>query len=132
METAAREIVWTEELSVGHRTLDGQHKGLIRLINHFGHDRLDPQQMAASIEGLIGYAARHFAAEERFILKSAPHLLEHQIDCHARFIETAYDFAHRFHGGEGEELREKVYAFLCDWLVGHIMDEDQQYNPKRG
>ena len=132
MGPAAREIVWSDTLSVGHRTLDGQHKGLIRLINHFGHDRLTPEQMAGSIEKLIAYAARHFNAEETFIQKSAPQLLEHQIECHAQFIETAYDFAHRFHEGEGEALRAEVHGFLCDWLISHIMEEDQQYNPKRG
>jgi len=131
MEAATREIVWSDNLSVGHRTLDGQHKGLIRLINHFGHDRLTPDQMAHSIEGLIAYAARHFNAEEKFIQRSAPDLLDHQIECHSRFIETAYDFAHRFHEGEGEDLRARVHAFLCDWLISHILEEDQQYNPKR-
>jgi hemerythrin len=131
MTAEARDIVWTEDLSVGHRTLDGQHKELIRLINHFGRGELGSEQMAESIEALIAYAARHFNAEEKFIQGSAPHLLAHQIECHAQFIETAYDFAHRFHEGEGEDLRKRVHAFLCDWLVGHILEEDQQYNPKR-
>lgn len=132
MTAETREIVWTDSLSVGHRTLDGQHKGLIRLINRFGRDELTPERMAESIEGLIAYAARHFNAEEKFIQGSAPHLLGHQIECHAQFIETAYDFAHRFHEGEGEDLRQRVHAFLCDWLISHILEEDQQYNPKRG
>lgn len=124
-------IAWTDDLSVGHRKLDGQHKGLIRLINRFGQDRLTSPEMAESLQGLIGYAARHFNDEESYILRNAPELLDHQVECHSRFIETAYDFAHRFEEGEGEALRANVYSFLCDWLIGHIREEDQQYNKAR-
>jgi hemerythrin len=124
-------ITWSDDLSVGHRIMDAQHKGLISLINRFGADQLTPAEMGSGLEALIAYAAKHFNAEEKFIMRAAPEILGHQIECHAKFIETAYDFAHRFHAGEGEALRDKVYAFLCDWLIRHIREEDQQYNKKK-
>jgi hemerythrin len=128
MTAQTREIGWSDDLSVGHRKLDAQHKGLIRLINRFGSASLDQAGLAGSIEALIAYAARHFNDEEKYIMRSAPELLTHQVECHAQFIETAYDFAHRFHDGEGAALRATVHDFLCQWLIRHIREEDQQYN----
>ncbi len=76
MSVEANLIVWTDDLSVGHKKLDGQHKGLIRLINHFGRDTLTQAQMAKQLNGLIAYAARHFNDEENFIMRKAPSLLD--------------------------------------------------------
>jgi len=131
MDKSAEQITWSDDLSVGHRRLDGQHKGLIRLINRFGQDTLSQSEMTELLDGLIAYAAKHFSDEESYIMRKAPGLLTHQIDCHADFIEKAHDFAHRFHEGEGEVLRQEVYGFLCHWLIQHIREEDQQYNPTR-
>ena len=128
MTAKTSQVTWSDDLSVGHKKQDGQHKGLIRLINHFGNDALSQDQMAEKLDGLIAYAARHFTDEENFIMRKAPELLTHQVECHAEFIEKAYDFAHRFNEGEGETLRQEVYTFLCGWLISHIREEDQQYN----
>ena len=40
MSEQAQRIAWTDDLSVGHKKLDEQHKGLIRLINDFGRGDL--------------------------------------------------------------------------------------------
>jgi len=130
MSVNAQQVAWSDDLSVGHKKLDGQHKGLIRLINHFGNDALTQDKMAEKLDGLIAYAARHFTDEENYILRKTPELLTHQVECHSDFIEKAYDFAHRFNEGEGETLRQEVYTFLCEWLIRHIREEDQQYNKK--
>ena len=132
MASVVQGIVWQDDLSVGNAKLDGQHKGLIALINSFGQDNLTQDQLSAGMEGLIAYAARHFNDEEDFIMANAVDLLAHQVDCHARFIEKAYEFASRFSDGEGLDLRNDVYTFLCDWLIDHIREEDQKYNPNRG
>lgn len=128
MDGQTQNIIWSDDLSVGHKKLDGQHKGLIKLINHFGKDDLSPSELGKRIEGLITYAARHFTDEENYIMRKAPDLLAHQIECHAVFIEQAYGFAHRFHAGAEDSLRQEVHEFLCNWLIKHIREEDQQYN----
>ena len=122
------QMVWTDSLSVGNTRLDGQHRSLIRLINHFGKDKLTTAQMADKLNGLITYAAKHFNFEETIIMRRAPDILNHHTDCHAQFIEQAYGFVQRFNEGSGEDLRADVYDFLCQWLLKHIQVEDQQYN----
>ena len=128
MGSKVQQIVWSDDLSVGNEQLDGQHKGLIRLINGFGGDTLSQADLAQNLEGLISYAAHHFNDEEDFIMNNVPNLLSHQVECHANFIEKAYEFASRFNEGEGEDLRQDVYVYLCEWLLLHIREEDQQYN----
>ena len=131
MGSKTQQIVWTDDLSVGNDQLDGQHKGLIKLINGFGGDELSADDLAENLEKLIAYAAHHFNDEEDFIMENAADLLSNQAECHANFIEKAYEFASRFSEGEGEDLRQDVYAYLCEWLISHIREEDQQYNPTR-
>ena len=131
MAEKTEKFAWSDDLSVGHKKLDAQHKGLIKLINAFGQDAMSQMEMGKRLEGLIAYAARHFNDEESFIMRKAPGLLTHQIESHATFIEKAYDFAHRFNEGAGDDLRQEVYGFLCDWLAHHIREEDQLYNPSR-
>lgn len=129
--TATTELAWSTELSVGVDALDAQHRGLIHLINRFGREPIEMEEMAALLEKVIAYAARHFNDEEDWLLANAPHLLEHQIECHCRFITQAYEFADRFQCGEDVELRDRVHSFLCDWLQRHIREEDQRYCPAR-
>ena len=130
MTSKAAQIVWDDALSVGHKKLDGQHKGLIRLINDFGCSDLTEEKMAGKLDGLIAYAARHFHDEEDFIMRKAPGILSKQMESHAGFIEKAYEFTHRFNlEEEAAALRQDVYDFLCDWLMKHIKEEDQEYNP---
>ena len=124
-----QQFAWSDDLSVGHKKLDGQHKGLIKLINAFGQGTLSYAKMGQQLEALIAYAARHFTDEENFIMRKAPALLTHQVECHATFIEKAYEFAHRFHESANEDLRIEIYEFLCGWLMHHIREEDQQYKP---
>ena len=122
------EIQWSDNLSVGHEQMDFQHKSLIDLINGFGRNCLSPIEMAFNLNGLIAYAARHFADEEEFLLTHAPQLLLSQVNSHAQFIEKSYDFAKRFGEADDESLRQQVYEYLCEWLLCHIQCEDQQYN----
>jgi hemerythrin len=121
-------FAWSDDLSVGHKKLDGQHKGLIKLINDFGQGAMPQSEMGTKLDAVIAYAARHFNDEEDYVMRKAPELLSQQAESHGAFIEKAYDFAHRFHDGEGDELRQDVYQFLSHWLVLHIQQEDQQYN----
>jgi len=127
MVVATNRMEWTDDLSVGHKKLDGQHKGLIRLINRFGNAVLNREELAELVNAVIAYAARHFTDEENYIMRKAPALLDKQIKQHAEFIEVAYDFADRFNQGSGDRLRQEIYIFLCDWLLHHIREEDRQY-----
>jgi hemerythrin len=132
MTELVQQIEWSDDLSVGNKKLDGQHKSLIRLINEFGSRDLTSEKMADELDGVIAYAAKHFNAEETVILRKAPEILAHHIELHSAFIEKAYEFADRFNHGEGEALRRDVHAFLCRWLIEHIRTEDQQYNKAPG
>ena len=128
MNVGTQQIEWTDELSVGVENLDNQHKWLIDLINNFGQRAISPASLIENLGGVIDYAAKHFNDEEAYLKIHAADLLPHQIDCHAKFIKQSYDFALRLSNGEGDDLRQDIYSFLCDWLIRHIQEEDQQYH----
>jgi hemerythrin len=120
-------ISWTEELSVGVAELDDQHKRLVDLINVLAGPQLPPDQLAEAAQATVEYAARHFNDEESHILDAAPELVGEHFELHARFIEVAYDFLHRLAEGRADGLQAEMFAYLSDWLIHHIRDEDRKY-----
>jgi hemerythrin len=124
-------LTWTEDLSVGVRRLDEDHKKLIAMINELhagllaGHGN---EVLGVVLRQLASYTVEHFQREE------------------AWFDETGYPGA-AAHRREHEALKAKVMAeigkfqagsaglgmetlnFLRDWLQHHIRQSDQAYGP---
>lgn len=123
-------IAWSEDLSVGHQKLDAQHKRLINIINELGSVDADGETLLAALKRLLEYAAHHFRDEEEYIIRAAPHLIEHHFGMHSCFIEKMHDFSQQFLDGDNSTLRQEVYSYLCGWLIEHIRDEDSQYKPR--
>ena len=123
-------MTWTNEMSVGVRVLDEDHKKIVAMINELheamragrGGDVLD-----RILDRLVKYTVEHFAREERF------------------FAQTSYPDASKHHK-QHEELRSRVAAiqresakggganltidtmnFLTSWLANHILGSDRQY-----
>ncbi|MBI1390241.1 MAG: bacteriohemerythrin [bacterium] len=122
---------WDDSMSVKNKTLDDQHKRLIALVNKL-FDALKQNKgksiLGGIIDELIDYTRTHFKNEERIMAQGGyPKLESHQKQHHA-FTEKALDLQTRFHRGE-LVLSQEVLDFLKDWLINHIMKQDQQYAP---
>ena len=123
---------WTEEMSVGVKAIDDDHKKLIDMLNQL-NDGILAGQTAASlesvIEGLLRYTKYHFAREERLFTETgypsgAAHKAEH--DMLARRVSN---LQMRFEAGQSFQLSMEAMEFLKNWLTDHIMGSDQQYGP---
>jgi hemerythrin len=125
-------MTWTEEMSVGVKSLDDDHKRLIELLNEL-HDGIQAgqanQALEGVIDGLVRYTRFHFAREEKLFAEagfpeSAAHKAEHDM-----LSRRALNLQARFENGQSQQLSLEAMEFLKNWLTEHIMGSDQKYGP---
>jgi hemerythrin len=123
---------WTEDMSVGVKVIDDDHKKLIGMLNEL-NDGIRADKTGASlesvIEGLLRYTKYHFAREERFFAKTGyPGGSAHKAEQRSAG-EACGEFADAFETGQSRILSTEAMEFLKNWLTDHIMGSDQQYGP---
>ena len=120
---------WTADLSVGIKSIDLQHKVLIKYINELDaaqKNNSERSELARIIAGLVDYTIRHFQYEEHLFKQynypdAEAHKKEHEeltksvIDFQTKFAQCDMDFA------------PSIMTFLKKWLVEHIMGTDKEY-----
>ena len=120
---------WTDALSVNIDEIDQQHKNLIMMVNELNeamHERKAKDVLGTIIDGLINYAATHFATEEKYFARySYPETETHKKE-HVSFVEKIIEFKLGF--DEGRLLLSlEVMNFLQEWLITHIQISDRKY-----
>jgi len=125
-------MTWNENMSVGVKVLDEDHKRLVAMINEL-HDGLKAghgkDALGKILDTLISYTKSHFAREEQFFARtgypnSAVHKKEHD-DLTRQVLEVQA----KFKGGATTGLSLEVMAFLKNWLTNHIQGSDKKYGP---
>lgn len=123
-------MTWTEQMSVGVKALDEDHKRLIGMINELNDGIESGRTMRALegvVDGLFRYTRTHFAHEERLFAQTAypgtaTHIAEHE-----RLIRRTINLQARIEAGQSLQLSLEAMAFLKQWLTDHIQGSDQNY-----
>ena len=122
---------WSEEYSIGIKEIDEQHRGFFEAAHRL-YDRIlnceGEKAVEQSVEFLKDYANRHFQAEEAFMARHAYPQLEQHKKLHAEFLEVLdmlVDDLALF--GPSQHLADRALEISQDWLIHHIVDEDNQY-----
>ncbi len=131
-------IKWNDEkMSIGIASIDAEHKKLLDLINKIIESIEHNHQMNdidKFIEAVFDYVEYHFKNEEQLFVKyniSESAVLKHQED-HQEFKNMAnslyYDIKENKNAKSehGIELVTKLYNFLINWLLHHIVVEDKK------
>lgn len=124
-----QKIRWEPKYSVGVEQIDNQHKELIKTINML-IDVLGTiptkEQLDVIIQRLIAYKRYHFVTEEKYFDEfkyegSAEHKAKHKEfnDTVKRLIAESKE--------DSAILAYSLIDFLEDWLIDHLMTEDQKY-----
>jgi hemerythrin len=123
-------FVWTNQLSVGVKLLDNDHKKLMLLINQL-HEGLIKGSSKPALErvfdDLVSYTRVHHAHEEQLFIEtgykgSAAHILEHDST-----VDRAVELQMRFNNSEGLGAELEVVRHLREWLFRHIHGSDQDF-----
>ena len=122
-------LQWTEDLSVGVKAFDEQHRMLVDFINRLNQALIvgDTQTAVADIlTGLVKYTITHFAAEEELMTAHGyPDYDRHKKE-HDSLTAQVSDYQERFNSGRVKFSLELI-QFLRDWLVKHIKGSDKSY-----
>ncbi|MGD0548889.1 MAG: bacteriohemerythrin [Terracidiphilus sp.] len=125
-------IVWTDQMCVGVKLLDNDHKKLVLLINEL-HDGIvnnrDKQALDSVFESLVKFTRVHFAHEEQLLFETGyPAATAHKQE-HESMTQKIDDLQARFRSGAPMAMREDGVELLKSWLFSHMYGADQEYAP---
>lgn len=122
-------INWTDQLAVGVKDIDTQHKMLVDLINSL-HTHMvagDANDLMGKVlDKIIEYTGFHFATEERLMAAHGyPQSPAHKHE-HAKLVQTAVELQKKVKSGQAHVTMETM-NFLRDWLQHHIKESDKAF-----
>jgi hemerythrin-like metal-binding protein len=119
---------WKESFNIGVAEIDRQHRSFLEYLNDC-HHHLSGNRGAAIdpvlVEKLKAYAANHFHYEEA-LMRSAefPRIELHEKQ--HRFFESQISELDAVRQESGERPPQSVLAFLRDWFLNHILEQDKR------
>lgn len=123
-----KEIIWTDDLSVGIELIDEQHKMLIKHINDLKKSlelQQGPTKIAATLGFLIDYTDFHFSTEEKHMTANGYQAIEGHQKKHEEFKTTLSNMEEEFNEeGATQQLADSIDSLLVDWLFKHIRGTD--------
>ena len=122
-------IRWSDaDYSVGIKTIDDQHKELIKYINQIYQSILDRNSKEVTpdvLANLEDYARFHFGYEEKIFNQIGYEFAEEHIAEHRAFSEKIEQFKEGI--AKGHNVIFSITNYLRDWLRTHIQKEDRKY-----
>lgn len=122
-------LEWDEKFSVGVELIDSQHKMMFKTINHL-IDVLrglpKAEELNKIISDLVEYKKYHFATEEKYFVEFGYERTAEHTEKHKMFSEKL-ELLTRESNGNTLVLAFGLVDFLEDWLIDHLMVEDQKY-----
>jgi len=123
-------VVWTEDMSVGCKPLDDDHKILVQALNDF-IDALENDEGVFVTDGifsvLLDYTNYHFNREEAILEACGYEDLERHKQTHIELKEQLMDARRRYMLNPSSDLEEEIREFLYNWLQTHILIRDMDY-----
>jgi len=131
---------WTNEMSVGNKALDAQHKKLFKSISKLKEQLtidIDIVPVREIIDFLFNYSTKHLVSEEKYMQNhNYPDYLKHKklhkeyLDFFTQLKEELFKeyTSNTFVVQDIKGLLVKTEKFLTSWWTLHILSEDQKYH----
>ena len=124
-------LTWNEQCSLGVKTLDSQHAGLIADLNQL-YSAMAKGKVKCGIDSqlrnLLKHALTHFSTEEELMeATDYPDLVQHRAK-HRNFVRQVEEYLARCKEGDNT-MHITLMNFIRDWLTNHIQKEDCEYVP---
>lgn len=124
-------LEWTDKMSVGIDTIDADHRKLLDLVNELHavvRKKESPTNIGRVLRDLISYTDYHFQAEEQLLRLLRFPDFEHHKAVHDQLRKKVAELEARYRDCP-EKGGVKMFDFLSDWLMRHILGEDMKYKP---
>jgi hemerythrin len=128
-----KKIIWTDELKVGIKEIDNQHKAFFDFINQLleecnTNDNIDNSKIKHHISNIRTFAVKHFHAEERLMKEfKYPHYLEHH-QKHKEILDKL--MLYKLKAANGEANKNDIIKFsyfLVEWFTGQTLNDDMRF-----
>ncbi len=119
---------WNNSYSVGISMIDSQHQQLFDLINQLHTSMVEKKSsevMSKTLNSLIDYTVKHFAAEEKLLNSHNYADLDKHKVVHQSFTQKIRGLQDEFKSGKPVTI--ELMSFLQNWLVEHIKGTDMRY-----
>lgn len=121
--------IWSSKLETGNIRIDTQHKTLLSAFNNLvkaSQSGLGRKELLPTIDFLVEYTQQHFSEEEALQLEyHYPKYEYHRIQ-HQQFTQTILEICEQLkQEGTSLKLLSRVNQEMGDWLIQHILTEDQ-------
>ena len=124
-------ITWNDYFVTGVDIIDEQHRWLIELINRAAPVLVLPyatshQTADELLDRLTEYAVFHFNTEDQLMAEHAidPRHSQHHQQSHGEFAARVGEMRQRYED-VGDISGGELLTFLANWLVFHILSDDQ-------
>jgi hemerythrin len=124
-------IVWREQMSVGIKAIDSDHRKLIAIINEFEdviRAKIDEPRLNEIAKRLYEYARFHFQREERIQAHSNYSDLEDHKRQHELLLKQLQGFIRKVFIDRSVTVdastADELSGFLKGWLVNHVIQVD--------
>lgn len=124
-------LEWTEKMSVGIDTMDTDHKKLIDLVNTLHavvRKKESVENIARIMRELSEYTDYHFEAEEQLLRLIRYPDIEGHIQNHRALQQKVREMEDKYRSNPKQGTL-KLFDFLSDWLMRHILGDDMRYKP---
>lgn len=122
-------IVWSENFSVGVKTLDKQHKQLISILNKtLNAPTLTTASETVSdiLTEMTQYAREHFRYEEKLMIEHGFPEFEQHKKSHIAFSDKVAKLSLATMENL-DDVPQELMDYLFQWLQQHILHEDMKY-----
>lgn len=125
-------IEWHESFSVENNEIDEQHKKWIEIYNKMYEALISNKtgEMSAatinSLQAMYAYTQQHFKLEEEYMRSISFSQQVAHWRIHKDFEKLIYEYNRKIKTEEFV-LSTEVLTIIKDWLLDHILNEDQKY-----
>lgn len=124
-------IQWSQQYSVGIKTIDEQHQKFFATFNVLYEALLKgeaEETLTVALKSLSDYAEYHFDLEEQYFKKFAYAGAAEHIAQHDMFRSRIAELKRRYFSQEDQStLADEVVDLLDNWLIKHILELDRKY-----
>jgi hemerythrin len=122
---------WKDSFNIGIEEIDKQHRSFLDCLNDC-HVQVSGGKGAEIdsdlFDRLRDYAAKHFRFEEGLMQSNGYPEIDQQKKQHEYFESQLAELVAIQHGESGRTA-ESVLAFVRDWFLKHILDQDRKFVP---
>ena len=119
---------WKDSFCIGVEEIDRQHRTFSEYLNAC-YQSLNAERKSEKLPVLItklnDYALNHFSFEEDLMKAYGYPQLDHHAAQHAFFVSQLSKLQDA-KSGNADKALDEIFAFMRDWFLNHILEEDKK------